>query len=160
MATAKETISQIFEKVKIPSTLSERHVEIAKSYAMNQLNARISMQEWCKENELSTKTFYAWKKDVRSFESYVNQLIDNSVDDSVKEALNAMDKHVLKLAYQSNVTPAEIKIFGDYFGYALEARKRQYLKDNGLDDSGDKTTLSPEQRRNNLLKRLQTGGTN
>ncbi|ANU12547.1 hypothetical protein B481_0128 [Planococcus halocryophilus Or1] len=155
MATAKETIFQLFEKVDVPNNLSDRNVEIAKSYAMNQLSDRISMVDWCKQNELSTKTFYAWKKDIRGFESYVNQLIDNSVDDSVKDALLAMDKHVVKLAYQTSVTPAEVKIFGEYFGYALEARKRQYLKDNGLDDSGDKTTLSPEQRKNNLLKRLQ-----
>lgn len=157
MATSKETILQLFNKVDVPNTLSDRHVEIAKSYAMNQLNEKISMSDWCKATGLSTKTYYSWKKDVRGFESYVNQLIDNSVDDSVKDALKAMDKHVIKLAYQTNVSPSEIKIFGDYFGYALEARKRQYLKDNGLDESGNKPVLSPEQRKEQLMKRL-TGG--
>ncbi|WP_394122238.1 hypothetical protein [Planococcus donghaensis] len=157
MATAKESILQIFEKVEIPLNLSERHIQIAKSYALNQLNEKASMANWCKDNELSTKTFYAWKKDVKGFEEYVNKLIGDSVDTSVKEALNAMDLHVMKLAYQTNVSPAEIKIFGDYFGYALEARKRQYLKDNGLDDSGNKQTISVEEKRNKLVERLRGG---
>lgn len=155
MATAKDTIRDLFEKVKVPINLTARQVEIARAYALNQMSDKISMADFAKDYNLSTKTFYAWKKDVPHFEKYVNELLDNSVTDSVKDALNAMDKHVMKLAYQTSVTPAEIKIFGDYFGYALEARKRQYLKDNGLNSDGNKPELSVEEKRDRLLKRLR-----
>ncbi|BDG37240.1 phBC6A51 family helix-turn-helix protein [Saccharococcus caldoxylosilyticus] len=126
-------LEQNFKKVEVPASLSEKQVKIAQAYAKGQFLDNFTIADFCKEQGISTKTFYSDEyKGNPVFMDYVTKLINSIVPQEELEAYKQMKKHVLKLAYKENPSVKEILLFFDALNYLKELDQRQQMERLGL----------------------------
>lgn len=154
MANTRQQLEAFFDAVPVPHTLTERHIEVTRSYAMNKLTDRLSIVDWCKAESISTKSFYKWKSEQPNFDKYILQLIDSAGSDDLEEAFARIDRKMIQLSEKETMSVQELKLFQDWYSGHMEVRKKKVLQASGLEEDGT-PKLSIEARRNNLLDRLK-----
>ena len=153
--STREQLEKFFDAVKVPSTLTEKHIQICRSYAMNRLTDRLPIADWCTAESISSKSFYKWKAEQPNFEKYFLQLIDSAGSDDLEDAFARIDKKMIQLSEKETMSVQELRLFTDWFAGQMEVRKKKVLMASGLEDDGK--SVSVEERRNSLLAKLQGG---
>jgi hypothetical protein len=146
---------QLINAIEVPYSLSEQQATLAKKLVRAKMLDGFSIQSFCSENGISTKTFYAWQQNP-DFTFYLNQVSDAIIPADEKDAFQKIKKHILKIADKQNPTIKEIELFTDTFSYVVESDKRERMEALGISDGNNKpnTAKSIEEKRSALLGRL------
>jgi hypothetical protein len=147
---------QLINAIEIPYSLSEQQATLAKKLVKAKMLDGFSIQSFCSENGISTKTFYAWQENT-DFTCYLNQVSDAIIPADEKDAFQKIKKHILKIADKQNPTIKEIELFTDTFSYVVESDKRERMEALGISDGKNNkpnTAKSIEEKRSALLGRL------
>lgn len=149
--------SSVLDSVEVPKGLSTRQIQIAKHYTIEKMKQGFTINAFCKEFSVSTKSWYEWINEP-SFNEYLTALSNAVIPDDEAEAYQQMKKHILRIAYKQNPTPKEIELFMSVFSYHAEADKRYQMEKLGLnkEQSGKVDNRTIEERRNVLLSRLRS----
>ncbi|MFJ7738869.1 phBC6A51 family helix-turn-helix protein [Lysinibacillus sp. NPDC097287] len=153
--TTNKKAQQLIDAISAPYSLSEKQVSLAKKLVKEKMLEGFTVQNFCKENGISTKTYYEWFENP-DFNYYVNQLQDAVIPSDENEAFQKIKKHILKIADKPNPSIKEIELFTDTFSYVVEADKRERMEALGmLDTTKPATATSVEERKARLLSRLK-----
>lgn len=146
----------VLDSVEVPKGLSARQVKLAKYYTIEKLKQGHTINNFCKEFSVSTKSWYEWIN-IPEFNSYLTALSNATLPEDESLAYQMMKKHVAKMAHKQNPTPKEIELFFNVFSYHVEADKRNQMEKLGLNkpQTGNTDARTVEERKNALLNRLQ-----
>ncbi|MGK7380020.1 phBC6A51 family helix-turn-helix protein [Planococcus sp. 1R117A] len=147
--------AKLLALIPVPATLNDKQIELATSYARGKLMDGFTISEFCKNQGISTKTWYSYLEN-DDFKQYLDAVMGSVVPDDERQAFAAMKKHVMKFAYKQNPTPKEIELFYQTFGYIAESDKRDQMEKLGLNEvktGSDFKTV--EERKASLLSRLR-----
>jgi hypothetical protein len=146
---------KLLDSIEVPYSLSEQQATLAKKLVKARMLDGFSIQSFCGENGISTKTYYAWH-DIPDFTYYLNQVSDCIIPADEKDAFQKIKKHILKIADKQSPSIKEIELFTDTFSYVVENDKRERMEALGISDGNNKpnTSKSLEEKRNSLLSRL------
>lgn len=148
---------ELINAVAVPHTLSEKQVNIAKRYAQEYLLDGFTINDFCSDVGISTKTWYASSfLENPDFVDYLNAIKSAIIPQDEKLAYQELKKHILKLPYKQNITPKEIDMFLEVFGYVAEADKVERMQALGISEGGKKplSAKSIEEKKASLLSRL------
>ena len=150
----QQNIEKIIDSIPVPLSLTEKQAKLARIYVKANMQGSLNVQNFCKENNLSTKTWYKWlEKD--DFSWYLNEIQNIFVSDDERSAYQKIKEHILKLADKKSITLKEIELFTETFSYVVEADKRERMQVLGLDDNNKPLTENTlEEKKAVLLKRL------
>lgn len=154
MGTNKKS-EALLDAIAVPFSVSEKQAHIAKKLVAERILGDFNVQDFCKNNALSTKTYYEWFENA-DFTSYVNQLQDAVIPADERNAYDKIKKHILKIAEKQNPSIKEIELFTETFSYVVEADKRERAEALGI--SENKKPLSAqsiEDKKSLLLSRLK-----
>lgn len=140
--------------IKIPHTLTDRQVALAKQFVQARMMDGFSVGAFCKENGMSTATWYKWSED-DAFKAYLNELSDAIVPTDEKEAYSKIKKLIMKIAEKENPSIKEIELFTDTFSYVVEADRRERMQALGLGATPSADVVSVEERKASLLSKLK-----
>lgn len=153
MTTTKKA-EDLVNAIEPPISLSQQQVQIARLYAKDKMLEGFTVQSFCTENRLSTKTLYSWFENP-DFDHYLKQIQDAIIPQSEKEAFQELKKKVLQIAYKQSPTIKEIELFTDLFSYVIEADKHERMEAMGLlDERKPNTHKTIEEKKASLLARL------
>jgi hypothetical protein len=147
---------QLINAIEVPYSLNEQQATLAKKLVKAKMLEGFSIQSFCTENNISTKTYYAWQENP-DFTFYLNQVSDAIIPADEKEAFQKLKKHILKIADKQNPSIKEIELFTDTFSYVVESNKRERMEALGISDGKNNkpnTAKSIEEKRLALLGRL------
>jgi hypothetical protein len=147
---------QLINAIEVPYSLNEQQATLAKKLVKAKMLEGFSIQSFCTENNISTKTYYAWQENP-DFTFYLNQVSDAIIPADEKEAFQKLKKHILKIADKQNPSIKEIELFTDTFSYVVESDKRERMEALGISDGKNNkpnTAKSIEEKRSALLGRL------
>jgi hypothetical protein len=147
---------KLIDSIEVPYSLSEQQATLAKKLVKARMLDGFSIQSFCTENNISTKTYYAWQENP-DFTYYLNQVSDAIIPADEKDAFQKIKKHILKIADKQNPTIKEIELFTDTFSYVVESDKRERMEALGISDGKNNkpnTAKSIEEKRSALLGRL------
>lgn len=154
MGTNKKS-EALLDAIAVPFSVSEKQAHIAKKLVAERVLGDFNVQDFCKNNALSTKTYYVWFEN-EGFASYVNQLQDAVIPADEREAYQKIKKHILKIADKPNPSLKEIEVFTSTFQYVVDADQRERAEALGL--SENKKPLSAQSlddKKSLLLSRLK-----
>jgi len=143
---------QLINLIKPPVSLTDKQVANAKRYVQAKMLDGFTIGNFCSENKISTKTWYAWMEE-DAFKSYLNQIVDSAVPTNEKDAYAKIKLKILQIAEKNNPSIKEIELFTDTFAYVVEADKRERMIAMGMTDAPAET-LTIEERKAAILKRL------
>jgi hypothetical protein len=147
---------KLIDSIEVPYSLNEQQATLAKKLVKAKMLEGFSIQSFCTENGISTKTFYAWQENP-DFTYYLNQVSDAIIPADEKDAFQKIKKHILKIADKQNPSIKEIELFTDTFSYVVESDKRERMEALGISDGKNNkpnTAKSIEEKRSALLGRL------
>lgn len=130
--------------------LSAKQKQAAKNYASAKMGEGFTVQAFCSDNSISTRTWYDWLEE-DGFISHLSKVQNELIPEDEKQAYEAMKKHILRLAYKTNPSPKEVELFMDTFSYLAEADKQKHQVAQKLASSD---TRSFEEKKASLLLRL------
>ncbi|WP_223700058.1 phBC6A51 family helix-turn-helix protein [Sutcliffiella deserti] len=153
-------MSKSINDIKIPNTLDEKMVKVAKFYVQNKLKDGFTKDAMFKELSISSKTFYVYLENP-DFQRYVNEMDEILIPSDELEAVRKFKKKILKLAEKDNMTSNEMKHFSETFKHIIEADNRIQAEKLGLNITGGSggskysDTTSIEERQRVILDRLK-----
>ncbi|KOS67117.1 hypothetical protein AEA09_14790 [Lysinibacillus contaminans] len=146
---------QLINAIKPPLTLSEQQVNLVKKLVKGRMLEGFTVQNFCKENSISTKTFYEWQES-SDFTYYLNEIQNAVIPSDEKEAFQKLKKHILKIADKQNPSIKEIELFTNTFSYVVEQDKRDRMEALGMSGITKlNTAKSLEEKKSLLLQRLK-----
>jgi hypothetical protein len=146
---------QLIDAIEVPYSLTEQQATLAKKLVKARMLENFSIQSFCSENGISTKTYYSWQENP-DFAYYLNQVSDAVIPSSEKDAFQKIKKHILKIADKQSPSLKEIELFTSTFSYVVENDRRERMEALGISDGNNKpnTAKSIEERKHALLGRL------
>lgn len=152
----KQNTESIVDTIAIPLTVNEKQAQLARLYVKANIEGTLTVQEFCKQNSISTKTWYTWLEN-DDFQWYLNEVQNIVIPDDERIAYQKIKKHILKLADKKSITLKEIELFTETFSYVVEADRIARMKELGIDNSNKPLTEQTiEDRKAVLLQRLKT----
>ena len=143
--------------VPVPKGLdSIQQIEIAKAYSKAQMKEGFTIEGFCKDQHISTKTFYKYKENP-AFTKYLGDLVTSLAPEDEMQAYEKMKQHVLKFADKEKPTLPEMKLFFDQFDYLREADRQKQMEKLGLNKSLSDSSVpevSIEERKTILFAKL------
>lgn len=152
---ANKKAEELINAIEPPSSLSEQQVHLAKQFVKKQMLDGFTVQAFCSENGISTKTFYEWKENP-NFTFYLNEVSGAVIPEDEKDAFQKIKKHILKIAEKQNPSIKEIELFTETFSYVVENDKRERMEALGISDKKkpNASAKTVEERKSVLLGRL------
>lgn len=151
----KDLNKSLIESIPVPTSLTQKQVTIAQNYAKAKMEGT-SITQFCTDNGISTKSYYAWVNDNDDFKKYLHDVQSATIPDDERQAFQQLKKHLLKIPYKSNPTPKEIELFMDVFKYVAEADKQERMQELGISNiSKPHAEKTVDERKKALLSRLK-----
>lgn len=141
------------EKVRVPASLTDRQVKLAKKFVYERQEKGITVRQFCNDN-ISSKSWYDWKE-IPAFDQYLSDLSGSLITDDVVEAYGKVKKRILHLATKDTASIKELELFNDHFSGVIEYEKLKELERLGISDKRVDTKTT-EEKRNSLIHRLKS----
>ncbi|MCM3546589.1 hypothetical protein C2I27_16555 [Priestia megaterium] len=129
--------------VEVPGSINPRQVALAKAYVSERLQEGFTINDFCKKNSISTKTWYKWT-DSPEYNDYINNLSDVLLPEDELQAVRKMKSKIMGLADKEKVSANELKIFMETFSYVFEAEARMQAEKLGLNKGVASVNNRPE----------------
>lgn len=144
----------IIDNIPIPVSLNEKQVQLARKYVKANVEGNLNIQEFCKENNISTKTWYVWLENP-DFKWFLGEVQNVVIPEDEVEAYRKIKKHILKIADKNNPNIKDIQLFLDTFSYVVENDKKLRMQELGISDNNKPLTDETlEDKKAVLLQRL------
>lgn len=145
----------MMDKVKVPHSLSERQITLAKAYAQDKFDTNINVIDFCSKYKVGSATWSKWQKD-EVFESYLVACSGSLVPEDKWEIYNKVKKGIEKLATSNGAGIKEYELYLKTFDFMVKADNQKQMQDLGISPSHERIeVISIEERKRNLLSRLQ-----
>lgn len=145
----------MMDSIPVPYSVNTQQAELAKKIVAERMMNTFNVQDFCKDNGISTKTYYVWFEN-EDFALYVNQLQDAVIPADEKSAYEKIKKHILKIAEKQNPSIKEIELFTETFSYVVDADKRERAEALGLSETRKPLSAqSLDDKKSVLLARLK-----
>lgn len=144
----------IIDNIPVPMSVNEKQATLARKYVKANVEGNLNIQAFCKDNNLSTKTWYVWLEN-DDFKWYLDEIQNVVIPEDEREAYQKIKKHILKIADRPNPNIRDVQLFLDTFSYVVEADKRERMQALGISDSNKPLTEQTiEDKKAVLLQRL------
>lgn len=152
----KQNAESIIDTIAIPLSVNEKQATLARKYVKANVEGNLNIQEFCRQNNLSSKTWYVWLEN-DDFKWYLNEIQNVVIPDDERLAYQKIKKHILKISEKQNPNIKDIQLFLDTFSYVVEVDKRERMQALGISDNNKPLTEQTlEDKKAILLKRLTT----
>ncbi len=153
--TTENKAEQLINAITVPSNLSEKQAMLAKQFAKSRLMDGFTVANFCKEQGISTKTWYSNMED-ESFQEYLHNVQGAIIPDDERTAYEAIKKKILEIAFKPSPSIKEIELFLGSFSYLVEADRREKMDALGLNEASAKSSSfkTVEEKKATLLSRL------
>jgi cysteine synthase len=143
------------KEVPVPKGVTEQQVRLAKAFVQERYETGISIADFCRNNGISTKTWYEWMKD-EVFESYLKALGGSIISDDERQAYQQVKKKIMEMATKPTASVREIELFLNTFSYIVDAEKQERMKELGIVPAHEKASEKTiEEKKMILLQRLK-----
>ncbi len=150
----QQNSESIIDNIPIPMTVNDKQAQLASKYVKANVEGNLNIQDFCKENNLSTKTLYKWLENP-DFQWYLDEVQDVVIPDDERQAYQRIKKHILKISEKQNPNIKDIQLFLNTFSYVVEADKRERMQALGISDNNKPLTAQTlEDKKAGLLQRL------
>ena len=143
-------------KVKVPASLTERQVQLAKAYAQDKFDTNINVIDFCSKYKVGSATWSKWMKD-EVFESYLVAVSGALVPEDKWEIYNKVKKGIEKMATSNSAGIKEYELYLKTFDFLVKADNQKQMAEMGITPHHERTeVVSIEERKRKLLSRLRT----